>query len=248
MSYSSDYSVFSRTLKIPASLALIAALLLAVGRPGNATAGTITFSLGDPAFNGPVALFNVQLDFEGNSDDRIESIQLSVLGSDVNLLDDLSRFSFELDTSLPFNSWSTVGTLGISGVDLLFPLDPFNGPFVTPGMRQLGVLSVDTAGLPAGSLTNVSLVNAILPTDVGGTFDGSFTSSIVNSAAGTTSLVLEEPGGVGFAVPQSVNPVPEPASLLCFVGLAAICGGSVMQRRRSREASGGVVTQECWAQ
>ncbi len=220
--------------RFPIFIALALVMPLVVLPSNSATAGTITFSLGDPVLEGSLAKFDVNLEFTGDSGDQIEAIQLSVLGSDPNLLTDLTRFSFQLDSNSPLDSWVKAETLGLSGIELLFPPDPVFGPFIVPGTRQLGVLSVDLTGLPAGTATNVSLNDddpfALFPTDVGGTFDGSSISSVVSDTSGAATVVLSEPQGVAFN-----NPIPEPNSLLAFVGLAAMMAG----RKRRRPVSHG---------
>jgi hypothetical protein len=224
-------SAVPRTFRLPVSIAFALAMPLILLAPGWATAGTITFSLGDPVFEGSLAKFDVRLDFTGGLDDQIEAIQLSVLGSDPNLRTDLDRFSFDLDSNFPFDSWLNSGTVGSTGVELLFPFPPGVGPFVAPGTRQLGVLSVDLAGLPAGAATNVSL-NAPLseiPTDVGGTFGDNELDSVLTATSGASFLEFSEPLGVTFN-----NPIPEPNSLLVFVALAVTIAGCNRRRRLSR--------------
>jgi len=192
-----------------------------------ASAAFVTFDLGAPTVTPTTATFSVLMGFTGLTGDRLEAIQLSVVGSSPSLTSsNFSRFTFTPNAAaLP--GWSQLAPITGSGFNLLAPDDPLNGPFLSPSASPsaIGALSVNLAGLSANQTLIVTLAGGtpgLTSTDVGGTVGGVFVASFANGGQ-AAQLAFTEPNGVSFR-----TAVPEPGS----VALLGLGLGLVAARRR----------------
>ncbi|MFO0954534.1 MAG: PEP-CTERM sorting domain-containing protein [Isosphaeraceae bacterium] len=200
----------------------IALLVIGVlfGGPRTATAAFVTFDLSAPTVTATTATFEVFMAFSGGASDRVEAIQLSVLGSSPALTaSNFSRFSFTPSaTGLP--GWVELAPIAGTGFNLLAPLDPVNGPFLAPSATpyDLGTLRVNVAGLAGQSLvlTLAGGTPGVNGTDAGGVVNGAFIPSFA-TAGQAAQVAFTEPGGVRFSV------VPEPSgAALLGLGVASL--------------------------
>ncbi len=217
-------------------IALLAVVSVCHWAPSQAGVVTFQFGLSTPTVTATEANFDVLLAFDGNAGDQIEAYQLSVLGSSLELTDPgFGRFSYvPANSPSPLNDWITLGTIGVSGLELGYPLDPILGPHITPSSSPLalGTLVVDLAGIAPGTSLNVSLADGLprLQTDVGGTFAGQVVFSVASSGNADLMLTFSEPNGVSFRTPSGV--VPEPSSVVLWTSLGFVC--LVRKRRANR--------------
>jgi hypothetical protein len=196
-----------------AIVALAVTALAGLAADRTAPAASVTITLENPTVTTSTAVFNVDLSFQGNPGDLLNTVQLSVVGSDPALTaggTDYSRFRFQLNTAA-VPGWSELAPINpTTGFDLNAPNDPVNGPFIGPTSGLLfGTLTVNLAGIALGTSLFATLAGGTLgvdATDVAGVVGGTTTDSF--AAAG---LLTVTPGRVEFST------VPEPRSLAMAV-------------------------------
>lgn len=206
---------------------LVSGVILIGSRP--ASGAFVTFDLSASTVTPTTASFEVFLGFTGQPGDRVEAIQLSVVGSSPQLTSpNFGRFTFAPNASaLP--GWAELAPIAGSGFNLLAPLDPINGPFLAPSATpyDLGTLRVDLGGLGASQALVVTLAGGTpgpTGTDVGGTVNGVFIPSFATGGQ-AAQVAFTEPSGIRFTT------VPEPGGLtLLGLGLIGVMG--YIRRRR----------------
>lgn len=206
---------------------LTSVLLFVLCVPTFSQAASLTVELGTPVVTETTATFDVFATGDATTPIVVEVFNLSVVGSTAGF----DRFSFVPDPTA-LGGWLSGGLLGVLGFDLLFPPDPFLGPFLTlTGTPiDIGDLVVDLTGLPGGAPFSVTLGGGdplfADATDFGGTVGGVPLLSFRTAPPGVVDVAVD-PVGVTFTT------VPEPSTIaLLGVGLACAC----LRRRRQVSA------------
>lgn len=216
----------------------VRAVALAVTTLAGLTAGrttpaaSVTINLENPAVTASTAVFNVDLSFQGNPGDILNTVQLSVVGSDSALTaggTNYSRFSFQLN-SAAVPGWSELAPINpATGFDLNGPNEPVNGPFIgsTSGLL-FGTLTINLVGIAPDTSLFATLARGTVgldSTDLGGVVSGTAIDSFAQAG-----LLNVTPDRVGF---QTASTIPEPSSLV-MAGTAMFLGVVLVAWRRAR--------------
>jgi hypothetical protein len=217
------------------SLAAAAVLACAGSWSMPAAASMTRFDLQPPTAVGNLVEVAVWVDFTPDHGDELVSFLVNTAGSSSTLTGggaDYTRFAFALDPALAAD-WAPVAGFGAAPGRSFAQFDTFTAG-LGAGSHLLGLLRIDTTGLPAGADLVVMIANVGAPNATGGVSE--VPGQPPTAALTDVSFAADDQGTLTFRTPGPLGPppaIPEPAcAWLALLGVAGIaCRAAVLARR-----------------